>query len=70
MDGKLADPGALAQRGGTLCLTLDEHHEAALKAGGVRFDRRGTRLRLSFGIWNDEADVDRVADCLLSATRG
>jgi selenocysteine lyase/cysteine desulfurase len=41
-----------------------------LKAGGVRFDRRGTRLRLSFGIWNDEADVDRVADCLLSATRG
>lgn len=66
----VADTGTLDRLGGTLCLTLDEHHEAALKAGGVRFDRRGSRLRLSFGIWNDEADVDRVADCLRSAKRG
>lgn len=68
--GMDADPGILARRGGTLCLTLDEHDEAALKAGGVRFDRRGPHLRLSFGIWNTEADVDRVADCLRSAKRG
>ena len=67
MDGRLGDASALPSLGGTLCLRLGQQHEAALKAGGVRFDRRGPRLRLSFGIWNDEPDVDRVVDCLRSA---
>lgn len=68
MDGMLGDVDALPSLGGTLCVTLGQHHEEALKARGVRFDRRGERLRLSFGIWNDETDVDQVADCLRVAT--
>ncbi|MDE1918209.1 MAG: aminotransferase class V-fold PLP-dependent enzyme [Sphingomonadales bacterium] len=70
MGRDLPEIGPLARFGGTLCLALDEHHEAALRAGGVRFDRRGPRLRLSFGLWNDEADVDDVADCLRLAKLG
>lgn len=69
MDGLLGDAIALFSLGGTLCLPLDQRHEAALNAANARFDRRSERLRLSFGIWNDETDVDLVADCLRSVTR-
>ena len=50
--------------GGTLCLELGEAAEAALAAAGVRCDRRGRILRLSFGIWNDDADVATVAQAV------
>ena len=51
-------------RGGTLCLPLGAAAEASLAAAGVRCDRRGEVLRLSFAIWNDDKDVDRVAEAL------
>lgn len=59
--------GSLARTGGTLCLALGSQAEAfeeRLKAEGCRFDRRGDTLRLSFHIYNDEADADLVAHCL------
>lgn len=45
----------MADRGGTLCLTGGDVDaaEAALRALGCRFDRRGPIMRLSFHIWND-----------------
>jgi len=58
------------QRGGTLCLPLDAGAEAALVAAGVRCDRRDEVLRLSFAIWNDDADVDRVALALRASHAG
>lgn len=67
LDGALGDPDSLRHSGGTLCLSLGSEAEAALKAAGARFDRRGDRLRLSFGIWNDVADADCVAEALRSA---
>lgn len=63
---RLADQADLAGRGGTLCLTMDAAQEAALCAADVRFDRRGTRIRLSFGIWNDARDVAIVTEQLRS----
>jgi len=51
----------VADRGGTLCLTGEDTDaaEAALRAIGCRFDRRGRILRLSFSVWND-ADQARA----------
>ncbi len=56
-------------KGGTLCVkpTNIETVSEALKAGGCRFDQRGDALRLSFHIWNTEADADIVAKCLKRA---
>ena len=58
----------MADRGGTLCLTGDDPDaaEAALRALGCRFDRRGRILRLSFHIWND-ADQARSIGAALRA---
>ncbi len=64
--GRLGDPERLPKLGGTLCLPLTTDQEATLRDAGVRCDRRGDRVRLSFGAWNDEADVDQVADALRS----
>ena len=52
----------MMDRGGTLCLTGDDVDgaEAALRALGCRFDRRGVIMRLSFHIWNDEAQACAV----------
>ena len=52
------------ERGGTLCLELGQAVEAALVAAGVQCDRRGKILRLSFGIWNDDADIATVAQAI------
>jgi kynureninase len=51
----------MTNRGGTLCLTGEDPDaaEAALRAIGCRFDRRGRILRLSFHVWND-ADQARA----------
>jgi len=57
-----ADTGFdMTHRGGTLCLTGEnpDAAEAALRAIGCRFDRRGQILRLSFHVWND-ADQARA----------
>lgn len=58
--------------GGTLCLDAASEDEAvaaasALHAIGARSDRRGTVLRLSFHLCNDEADADAVAAALESS---
>ncbi len=53
-------------KGGTLChqsANMDKAM-AALTSAGCRFDRRGDALRLSFHIYNTEADADIVAECL------
>lgn len=50
--------------GGTLCLELGQTVEVALAAAGVQCDRRGAILRLSFGIWNDDADIATVAQAV------
>jgi selenocysteine lyase/cysteine desulfurase len=53
-------------RGGTLCLTGDDPEvaEAALRAFGCRFDRRGRILRLSFHLWNDEDQARQIGSAL------
>lgn len=53
-----------ASGGGTLCIVAGTDAEVRLTGKGVHFDRRGEVVRLSFAIWNDEADVDEVAACL------
>lgn len=49
----------IAGRGGTLCLTADdpEGFSYALASADMRFDRRDHIIRLSFHIWNDEAQA-------------
>lgn len=50
--------------GGTLCMLAGEQAgrvSARLAADGVRFDRRGDTLRLSFHLCNDAADAARIA---------
>ena len=50
--------------GGTLCMAAGDDAgriAARLAAEGVRFDRRGDTLRLSFHLCNDAADAVRVA---------
>jgi len=57
-------------RGGTLCLTGEDPDaaEAALRAIGCRFDRRGNILRLSFHVWN-EAEQARAIGLALRSHR-
>jgi kynureninase len=50
--------------GGTLAITAGEAVEAALRAAGARFDRRGPRLRLSFHAYNSEDEADLMAEVL------
>lgn len=55
-----ADTGLdMAKRGGTLCLRADRADDlaGALADAGCRFDRRDDILRLSFHIWNSEAEA-------------
>lgn len=56
----------LDDRGGTLCLTCDDVDgaEAVLRTLGCRFDRRRDILRLSFHVWNDEAQARRIGGAL------
>jgi kynureninase len=56
----------MRDRGGTLCLTCDDVDgaEAALRTIDCRFDRRRDILRLSFHIWNDEAQAHRIGTVL------
>jgi hypothetical protein len=56
----------MSDRGGTLCLTGADVDgaEAALRALGCRFDRRGPIMRLSFHVWND-ADQARAIGLVL-----
>ncbi len=54
-------------KGGTICLqagTETDAIQARLIAADCRFDRRSDTLRLSFHLWNSEADADIVANCL------
>ena len=56
----------MSDRGGTLCLTgydLDGA-EVALRALGCRFDRRSRILRLSFHVWVDADQAERVGAAL------
>ena len=56
----------MSARGGTLCLTGGDPDaaEAALRALGCRFDRRGQVLRLSFAVWNDADQARQVGTSL------
>lgn len=50
--------------GGTLCIPAGPELEAALRAAGCRLDRRGETLRLSFHVYNTEAEADLVGEVL------
>lgn len=50
--------------GGTLCLKLDPDAVQRLQSASVGFDQRDGLSRLSFHIWNSEAEADLVAACL------
>lgn len=55
------------QRGGTLVLNFAEHQarvEARLSEAGVHFDSRPTGVRLSPHIYNTEAEINTVIDCV------
>jgi len=56
----------MSNRGGTLCLTGEDVDgaEAALRALGCRFDRRGNVLRLSFHVWTDTDQAQAVGAAL------
>ena len=58
------EPGASA----IVSLDADDGALARLDAAGVVASRRAGRLRLSFHVHNDEADVDRALDALRPAT--
>ncbi len=54
-------------RGGTICLQPGDDIDriaASFSARNAKFDRRGNTLRLSFHLWNDEADADLVAESM------
>lgn len=53
-----------ARRGRFLTFRTPEAQtiEAHLSARSIMVDRRGDRLRLGFGVYQDEADVDRLID--------
>jgi selenocysteine lyase/cysteine desulfurase len=51
--------------GGTLCLPLGADLagvQARLSAAGIRFDTRGSTLRMSCHLWNTAAEVELVAN--------
>lgn len=55
----------LARNGGTLCLDAGAQLPAARSALGarsIRFDTRGTRVRLSFHLYNTRADAQLAAE--------
>lgn len=67
MSGGVLDDYDETRRGGTLCLDLKARKDPttqALKSANVFFDQRGDILRLSFHIFNTQADVEIVARCL------
>jgi selenocysteine lyase/cysteine desulfurase len=72
-DGLPADWRAqidLGRTGGTICLTAGDALPdvlRALQANAVRFDCRGTVLRLSFHIYNTAAEAACIAHCLSGA---
>jgi kynureninase len=53
--------------GGTLCIAAGPDVEAALRAAGCRLDRRGEVLRLSFHVYNHDAEADLVGEVLAKA---
>ncbi len=53
-----------AVNGGTLCTPITDAQDAALRASGCQFDRRGDAARLSFHIYNSTEDARCVADIL------
>lgn len=58
------------RRGGTICLqpgTDIDRIAASLNTRNAKFDRRGDTLRLSFHLWNNEADADLVAEAIRAA---
>jgi selenocysteine lyase/cysteine desulfurase len=59
---RLAVPVAERRRGNFLAFDLDDAESALarLAAAGVVADRRGRRLRLGFGLYHTEAEVDRL----------
>ena len=60
----------LGRTGGTICLTAGDALPdvlRALQANAVRFDCRGTVLRLSFHIYNTAAEAACIAHCLSGA---
>jgi selenocysteine lyase/cysteine desulfurase len=62
----LVTPRDLAQQGNFLAFQLAHAAELAraLEERGVLVDVRGDRLRIGFGVYHDEADVDRLVDRL------
>ncbi len=64
--------GASERRGRFLAFRTAEagRIEAALAARAIMIDRRGDRLRIGFGIYQDEADVDRLAAALAEIGAG
>lgn len=58
---------AAARRGRFLTFRLDgaEAIEARLTARGITLDRRGDRLRLGFGVYQNEEGVDRLIDAFI-----
>jgi selenocysteine lyase/cysteine desulfurase len=63
---RAAPQADMTGRGGTLCATPRDIDAVMqrLTHAGCRFDRRGDRLRLSFHLWNTDAEADLVASCL------
>ncbi|MGL5008869.1 MAG: aminotransferase class V-fold PLP-dependent enzyme [Paracoccaceae bacterium] len=70
---ELVTPRAEARRGGSVMLRLPDRLPAPavldrLRAAGVAADARSQILRLSPGVVTTEAGVDRMLDCLRTAT--
>jgi selenocysteine lyase/cysteine desulfurase len=64
-------PPAGAPRGNFLAFALpdaEQVHER-IAAQEVTIDRRGDRLRFGFGIYQDEADVGQLVECIARALR-
>lgn len=65
----LLDRLELPRRGQTI-LALDDPHELraqALSGAGIAFARRAGRVRLSFHVWNTQADLELVGTAFASA---
>ena len=60
-----------APRGNFLAFDVDDapRLEAGIGAAGVAIDRRERRLRFGFGVYHDEADVDRLMEALRPVLR-
>ncbi|NND81722.1 MAG: aminotransferase class V-fold PLP-dependent enzyme [Gammaproteobacteria bacterium] len=64
----IVSPPASRPRGGTLVVNPSQREaaEQRLREAGVQFDARALGIRLSPHIYNSEAEIDLVADCLKS----